>query len=85
MKTYQSINDMISTISKFSNDLNFIYSIWIRLGCWGNRHTFALLCFTGLSVNYCMRVNLSVAIVEMVNSGSFITLKFQLLKFLVID
>jgi len=34
--------------------------------CWGTRHTLTFMSFLGIAVNYCMRVNMSVAIVAMV-------------------
>ena len=37
---------------------------------WGKRHTFALLAFFGFANVFAMRVNLSVAIVQMVKSPS---------------
>ena len=37
---------------------------------WGKRHTFALLAFLGFANVFAMRVNLSVAIVQMVKSPS---------------
>jgi len=36
-------------------------------GCFGARHTFALMAFLGLAAVYMLRVNLSVAIVSMIN------------------
>ena len=42
-------------------DLNF------SVPCWGARHTFVFLAFLGFANVYAMRVNLSVAIVAMVN------------------
>jgi len=36
-------------------------------GFFGQRHIFALMTFTGLTISYMLRVNLSVAIVDMVN------------------
>lgn len=36
-------------------------------GCYGTRHTFALMAFLGLACVYMLRVNMSVAIVDMVN------------------
>lgn len=41
----------------------FLYHI----GCWGTRYTLVLLGFLGFANVYAMRVNLSVAIVAMVN------------------
>ena len=41
------------------------------LAYWGTRHTFTFLSFLGLAVNYCMRVNMSVAIVAMVKQSIF--------------
>ena len=37
------------------------------IGFFGQRHIFALMTFTGLTISYMLRVNLSVAIVDMVN------------------
>ena len=37
-------------------------------GCWGVRHTFVILAFLGCANVYAMRVNLSVAIVAMVDN-----------------
>jgi hypothetical protein len=42
---------------------------------WGARHTFAFLAFLGFLNVYAMRVNLSVAIVAMVNHTAIIHLK----------
>ena len=36
-------------------------------GFFGTRHTFAVMAFLGLAISYMLRVNLSVAIVDMVN------------------
>ena len=41
----------------------------ILSGGWGTRHTFAILAFLGFANVYAMRVNLSVAIVAMVNTS----------------
>ena len=39
--------------------------------CWGTRHTFVLLAFLGTANAYAMRINLSVAIVAMVQQGMY--------------
>ena len=45
--------------------------MYLFTGCWGVRHTFVILAFLGCANVYAMRVNLSVAIVAMVdNTGS---------------
>lgn len=36
--------------------------------CFGQRHLFVILCNLGIAVMYCMRVNLNVALIAMVNS-----------------
>ena len=41
--------------------------IYFSVPCWGARHTFVFLAFLGFANVYAMRVNLSVAIVAMVN------------------
>ena len=47
-----------------------IYSFWHFLSAyWGVRHTFAFLSFLGMAVSYSLRVNLSVALVAMVNTS----------------
>ncbi len=38
---------------------------------WGARHTFTVMGFMGLANLYAMRVNLSVAIVAMTNTGNY--------------
>ena len=56
--------------------------------CWGTRHTFVLLAFLGTASAYAMRINLSVAIVAMVQQGTmylnykYINLLFLYLNFL---
>ena len=45
------------------------------VGCWGTRHTLTFMSFLGIAVNYCMRVNMSVAIVAMVKPRKFSTIK----------
>ena len=49
-------------------DLSSWPSIWFS-ECWGSRHTFTVMSFLGLANLYAMRVNLSVAIVAMSQSG----------------
>ena len=44
-----------------------IHLLFIAVPCWGARHTFVFLAFLGFANVYAMRVNLSVAIVAMVN------------------
>ena len=44
------------------------------VGCWGTRHTLTFMSFLGIAVNYCMRVNMSVAIVAMVKPRKFNTI-----------
>ena len=53
------------------NIIRFPYQIHIS-ACWGARHTFTLMSFLGIAVNYCMRVNMSVAIVAMAKPGKLI-------------
>ena len=62
-----------ATVSKGFN-IHYIHFIWWNkcnewtvLGGLGTRHTFALMAFLGLTISYLLRVNLSVAIVDMVN------------------
>ena len=56
---------------QINNIIRLPYQIHI-LACWGARHTFTLMSFLGIAVNYCMRVNMSVAIVAMVKPGKLI-------------
>ena len=41
----------------------------MHAGFWGTRHTFALMAFLGMANTFTLRVNLSVAIVAMVNAS----------------
>ena len=51
--------------------------------CWGTRHTFVLLAFLGTASAYAMRINLSVAIVAMVQQGTmYLNYKYINLLFL---
>ena len=43
---------------------------WIQK--WGTRHTFITLSFFLMIMNQCWRINLSVAIVAMVNHGEYV-------------
>ena len=52
----------------------FITIFFFIVGCWGTRHTLTFMSFLGIAVNYCMRVNMSVAIVAMVKPGKFKTI-----------
>ena len=56
---------IISISNSFLN--GNIYRLYFLVPCWGARHTFAFLAFLGFANVYAMRVNLSVAIVAMVN------------------
>lgn len=52
-------------LSKYFTLIVFWY---VFTGCWGVRHTFVILAFLGCANMYAMRVNLSVAIVAMVDN-----------------
>ena len=56
LKTYGTLDDNLNQIKKPAN--------------WGARHTFVILAFLGCANVYAMRVNLSVAIVAMVDSST---------------
>ena len=47
---------------------------------WGARHTFSLLAFLSLLVNFSLRVNISVVIVAMVSSGEILFLPLILVN-----
>ena len=47
------------------------------LSVWGKRHTFTLMSFLGFASVHNMRINLSVAIVGMVNSSEKIIVRFM--------
>ena len=81
---YDDDQDLFSdsrTNKKGKNDLIIFYPNLIQNYCdsikfktkiserWGTRHTFILLSFLGFANIYAMRVNLSVAIVAMVEVG----------------
>jgi len=52
---------------RLSAPLTTTFVWWLQIGCWGTRYTLVLLGFLGFANVYAMRVNLSVAIVAMVN------------------
>ena len=56
LKTYGTLDDNLNQIKKPPK--------------WGARHTFVILAFLGCANVYAMRVNLSVAIVAMVDSSN---------------
>ncbi|KAL7642910.1 UNVERIFIED_CONTAM: hypothetical protein RMT77_006199 [Armadillidium vulgare] len=65
-----SLNDMEKIpkeIKKESPKCEMVDAKDYNLGLWGARHTLAVMLFFALSCNYALRVNLSVAIVAMVN------------------
>ena len=79
---YDDDQDLFSdsrTNKKGNNDLITFFLTWYKITVikfktkiserWGTRHTFILLSFLGFANIYAMRVNLSVAIVAMVEVG----------------
>ena len=55
-------------VSKAVSVIKVLYVMgFCGTGFFGTRHTFAVMAFLGLAISYMLRVNLSVAIVDMVN------------------
>ena len=71
LKSYGTLDDN-PKIEKpqgiYQNTLALIVFWYVFTGCWGVRHTFVILAFLGCANMYAMRVNLSVAIVAMVDN-----------------
>lgn len=63
-----AVDKSVSNRTNVANKFSFVDHV---TGCWGIHYTFTLLGFLGFASIYAMRVNLSLAIVSMVNHTAF--------------